>query len=290
MKDKEIRDIELDLLLEGILRRHGYDFRHYAKASLKRRVMSIKKKLGMGYISEIIPAILRDDGAINDFLREMSISVTEMFRDPNFFSAIREKVFPYLGSYPFLKIWHAGCSTGEEVYTMAILLKEEDLYQRSRIYATDFNNESLYKAKEGIYPLNKIKTYMENYNRSNPKASFSDYYHAGYKSAKMLEDLKKGITFANHNLVTDGVFGEMNLIVCRNVLIYFDKDLQNRVLRLFRASLCHRGFLCLGSKESLRFSEVADDFEVVSKKEKIFRKRRLSFTSEDERNEAIQND
>lgn len=290
MKEKEIKDIELDLLLDGILRRHGYDFRHYARASLKRRVMSISKKLGVDHVSEIIPPILRNDEAINDFLREMSISVTEMFRDPNFFAALREKVFPYLGSYPFLKIWHAGCATGEEVYAMAILLKEEGLYQRSRIYATDFNNESLHKAREGIYPLKKMKPYMENYNRSTPKASFSDYYHAGYKSAKMLEDLKKGITFANHNLVTDGVFGEMNLIVCRNVLIYFDKDLQNRVLSLFCASLCHRGFLCLGSKESLRFSEVADDFEVVSQKERIFRKRRLPFLSELEQNEATQND
>ena len=289
MKEKEIRDIELDLLLETILRRHGYDFRHYARASLKRRVMSISKKLGVEHISEIIPPILRNDEAINSFLREMSISVTEMFRDPKFFAALREKVFPYLHSYPFLKIWHAGCATGEEVYAMAILLKEADLYQRSRIYATDFNNESLHKAREGIYPLKKMKTYMDNYNRSNPKASFSDYYHAGYHSAKMLEELQKRITFANHNLVTDGVFGEMNLIVCRNVLIYFDKDLQNRVLRLFRASLCHRGFLCLGSKESLRFSEVADDFEVVSQKERIFRKRRLSSTSEYGQ-EVIQND
>ena len=286
MKEKEIRDIELDLLLESIVRRHGYDFRHYAKASLKRRVGSISKKLGVNHISEIIPPILRNDEAIDVFLKEMSISVTEMFRDPSFFAAIREKVFPYLDSYPFPKIWHAGCATGEEVYAMAILLKEEGLYKRSRIYATDFNNESLHKAKEGIYPLKKMKTYMDNYNRSNPKASFSDYYHAGYESAKIIEPLKEGITFANHNLVTDGVFGEMNLIVCRNVLIYFDKGLQNRVLRLFRASLCHRGFLCLGSKESLRFSEVADDFEVISKAEKIFRKRRLPSTSKYEPCEA----
>jgi chemotaxis protein methyltransferase CheR len=199
-------------------------------------------------------------------------------------------VFPYLRSYPFLKIWHAGCATGEEVYAMAILLKEEGLVKRSRIYATDFNNESLHKAKEGIYPLKKMKTYLDNYNRSGPKASFSDYYHVGYESAKMIETLREGITFANHNLVTDGVFGEMNLIVCRNVLIYFDKDLQNRVLRLFRASLCHRGFLCLGSKESLRFSEVADDFEIISRTGRIFRKRRLSSPSAFDEQEVIQND
>ncbi len=280
MKEKEIRDIELDLLIESIFRRHGHDFRHYARASFKRRVKSMAKKLGVDHISDIIPPILRDDAAINDFLREMSITVTEMFRDPDFFAAVREKVLPYLGSYPFLKIWHAGCATGEEAYAMAIVLKEGGLSRRSRIYGTDFNNDSLHKAGEGIYPLDKMKKYMVNYNRSNPKASFSDYYHAGYKSAKMSDDLRESITFANHNLVTDGVFGEMNLIVCRNVMIYFDKDLQNRVLRLFHDSLCHRGFLCLGPKESLRFSDVADDFEVVSKKEKIFRKRRLSSKSE----------
>jgi chemotaxis protein methyltransferase CheR len=280
MKEKEIRDIELDLLLEGILRRHGYDFRNYARASLRRRVGSMASKLGVDHISQIIPSILRDEAVINDFLREMSINITEMFRDPTFFAAIREKVIPYLDSYPFLKIWHAGCATGEEVYSMAIVFKEEDLYKRSRIYATDFNNESLHKAEEGIYDLDKLKKYMGNYNHSKPKASFSEYYLAGYQSAKMGESLREHITFANHNLVTDGIFGEMNLIVCRNVMIYFDKHLKNKVLRLFRDSLCHRGFLCLGPKESLQFSEVADDFEVVSKKEKIFRKRRLSSKSE----------
>ncbi len=286
MKENEIKDIELDLLIESIRRRHGYDFGHYARASFKRRVASMASKLGVDHISQIITPILRDDAAINDFLREMSVTVTEMFRDPIFFAAIREKVLPYLESYPFLKIWHAGCATGEEVYAMAIVLKEEGLYRRVRIYATDFNNESLHKAEEGIYPLDKMKKYMAAYNRSNPKASFSDYYHSGYKSAKMNEDLRECITFANHNLVTDGVFGEMNLIICRNVMIYFDKDLQNRVLSLFKDSLCHRGFLCLGPKESLRFSEVAEDFEEVSKKEKIFRKRRLSPTSEYQREET----
>jgi len=275
MKEEDIRDIELDLLLEGIHRRYGYDFRHYARASLRRRVANVAVKLGMDHISQIIHPILRVDAAMSVFLREMSISVTEMFRDPDFFVALREKVLPYLDSYPFLKIWHAGCSTGEEAYAMAIVLKEEGLFRRSRIYATDFNNESLHTAEEGIYPLDKLKKYMANYNRSNGRASFSDYYHAEYKSAKMSSDLRKCITFANHNLVTDGVFGEMNLIVCRNVMIYFDKDLQNRVLRLLSDSLCHRGFLCLGPKESLRFSHVAADFDVVSKAERIFRKRRF---------------
>ncbi len=273
MREKELKEIELDLLLEGILHRHGYDFRHYARASLRRRLASLMAKLGVDHISEAIPRILRDDSVFNDFLREMSITVTEMFRNPSFYAAVRKTVFPYLKTYPLVKIWHAGCATGEEVYSMAIMLEEEGLYQRAQIYATDFNNESLDKAKEGIYPLDRMKKFMASHNKSAPKGSFSDYYHAKYRSAKMSDTLRERITFANHNLVTDGVFGEMNLIVCRNVLIYFDKALQNRVLTLFRDSLAHRGFLCLGSKESLDFSAVAREFEAASKKERIFQKR-----------------
>ncbi len=272
MIDRQLRDIELDLLLAGIQRRHGYDFQHYARASLKRRVASMASKLGVDHISEIIPLVLRDETVFNDFLREMSISVTEMFRDPTFYAAVREKVLPYLKTYPMVKIWHAGCATGEEVYSMAIVLEEEGLYQRTRIYATDFNNESLDKAREAIYPLGKMKKYLAGYNNSAPRSSFSNYYQARYGEAKMSKTLKENITFANHNLVTDGVFGEMNLILCRNVLIYFNKELQNNVLRLFRDSLCHRGFLCLGTKESLQFSKVGADFEVVNHKERIFRK------------------
>ncbi len=273
MREKELRDIELDLLLEAILLRHGYDFRHYARASLRRRVASLMSGLALHHVSEVIPRILRNDAVFNDFLREMSVTVTEMFRDPSFFAAIRERVLPYLRTYPLLKIWHAGCATGEEVYSRAIVLKEQGLYRRSQIYATDFNNESLDKAKQGIYALEKIRKFMANYNRSNPQASFTDYYHARYDAARMNDGLRERITFANHNLAADGVFGEMNLIVCRNVLIYFDKELQNRVLRLFHDSLCHRGFLCLGPKETLGFSEIADNFEVVSKAKRIFRKR-----------------
>ena len=282
MKDKELKDIELDLLLEGILRRHGYDFRHYARASLKRRVASLMTKVDVAQISEVIPQILRDDAVFNAFLKEMSVTVTEMFRDPNFYSAVRKKIVPYLTTYPVVKIWHAGCATGEEVYSMAILLKEEGLYDRAQIYATDFNNESLDKAKEGIYPLDKMKGFMASHNKSAPKSSFSDYYHAKYASAKMADALKERITFANHNLVTDGVFGEMNLIVCRNVLIYFDKNLQNRVLKLFRDSLSHRGFLCLGTKESLDFSDVAGDFEPIAIRERIFQKTRVTIPGKTE--------
>lgn len=273
MNEQGLREIELDLLLEGIQRRHGYDFRHYARASLRRRVASLMAKFDFEHVSEIIPRVLRDDAVFNHFLKEMSITVTEMFRDPLFYAALRKKVVPHLRTYPRVKIWHAGCATGEEVYSMAILLEEEGLYQRAQIYATDFNNASLDTAKEGIYPLDRMQKFMANHNKSSPKGSFADYYHASYDAAKMSDSLREGITFANHNLVTDGVFGEMNVIVCRNVLIYFDKNLQDRVLKLFRDSLCHRGFLCLGSKESLQFSEVAEEFEVVSDRQRIFRKR-----------------
>ena len=272
MKAKELREIELDLLLEAILRRYGHDFRQYARASLKRRTDALCQKLDRPHLADLIPLLLHDKKVFNDFLRELSITVTEMFRDPWFYAALREKVLPHLATYPLIKIWHAGCATGEEVYSMAILLEEAGLYPRSQIYATDYNNESLDKAKEGIYPLEKMKHYTANYNKSAPQGFFSNYYHAKYDLAKMSETLKRNITFANHNLVTDQVFGEMNLIICRNVLIYFNKDLQNRVLRLFRESLAHRGFLCLGSKESLSFSDVADDFEVIAKRERIFRK------------------
>ncbi|MBT4521616.1 MAG: protein-glutamate O-methyltransferase CheR [Halieaceae bacterium] len=275
MNEKDLKALELDLLLESIQRRYGYDFRHYAQASLKRRVASMVNLLSLEHISEIIPQILRDDSVCNDFLRVMSITVTEMFRDPDFYALIRTKVVPYLKTYPALKIWHAGCATGEEVYSMAVILKEEGLYQRTQIYATDFNNESLDVAKAGIYPLDRMRLFMDNHNRSGTTSSLTEYYTADDDSARMSDALRENITFANHNLVTDGVFGEMNLILCRNVLIYFDKMLQNRVLNLFRDSLSHRGFLCLGSKESLEFSPVAQEFEAVSRHERIFQKRGL---------------
>lgn len=283
MKEKELRDIEVELLLECIYRRYGHDFRHYARASLNRRVSSFLSRKNLAHISELIPRVLRDRDVFNDFLREMSITVTEMFRDPNFYVVLRKEVFPYLRTYPLIRIWHAGCATGEEVYSMAIALKEEGLYGRAQIYATDFNNESLDKAREGVYDLNSMKKYMASYNRSAPVGSFSDYYVANDTAAKMCDSLKEHITFANHNLVTDGIFGEMNVIVCRNVLIYFDRELQDRALRLFRESLIHRGYLCLGSKESIEFSAVAGDFEAVSKAERVFQLRGIPYDSSRER-------
>jgi chemotaxis protein methyltransferase CheR len=202
----------------------------------------------------------------------MSITVTEMFRDPAFYTAIREKLIPALKTFPFVKIWHAGCATGEEVYSMAILLHEENFLDRARIYATDFNKHSLDIAEKGVYPARNMALHAANYRASGGKANFEDYYSAGYDLAKMKDMLKKNITFSYHNLVTDSVFGEMNVVICRNVLIYFDKILQERVFGLFTDSLRHSGFLCLGSKESLNFSSVKKNFETVESKQKIYRK------------------
>jgi chemotaxis protein methyltransferase CheR len=195
-----------------------------------------------------------------------------MFRDPLFYKSVRKEVIPILKTYPFLKIWHAGCSSGEEVYSMAILLQEEGLLEKTQIYATDFNQSILQKAKDGIYPIKYLKEYTSNYQNAGGLASFSDYYNANYDSAIFHNSLKKNIVFADHNLVFDGVFGEMNMIVCRNVLIYFDKVLQNKVIKLFKESLIPGGVLCLGSKESLKFSEQYYSFEPLFEKEKIYRK------------------
>jgi chemotaxis protein methyltransferase CheR len=263
---------EVDLLLEAIYREKGYDFRQYARASLQRRIHSQLKRHGLVHISELIPLYLHSEAAFDSFLKEMSITVTDMFRDPPFYKRFRELVIPKLKTWPFVKIWCAGCATGEEVYSLAIVLKEENFYDRCQIYATDYNNHSLHKAREGIYPLAKLQQYSANYNKSGAKFSFADYYHADYNGGKILENLKKKIVFSHHNLVVDAIFGEMNVIICRNVLIYFNRQLQNRVLSLFDQSLCHGGFLCLGTKETLQFSSIAKTFEVVADQVKIYRK------------------
>ena len=272
MKDKEIEKIEIELVLEGIHRRYGYDFRHYAMASLKRRLRRRMQLAGLEHLSQLLPAVIHDEAFFETFLKDLSITVTEMFRDPPFYKQLRKHVIPALKTYPFIKIWHAGCATGEEVYSLAIVLQEEGYLDRAQIYATDFNTHSLEVAREGIYALDKIQQYTANYNRSGGRASFSDYYRARFSAAKMDDALKRNITFAYHNLVTDGVFGEMNLIVCRNVLIYFDRTLQDHVLRLFFDSLCRRGFLCLGTKETPEFSGLASGFEQLSSKARIYRR------------------
>jgi chemotaxis protein methyltransferase CheR len=265
--------IELNLLFEGIYQRYGYDFRDYGKAHAKRRILHRLALSGISSVSELQHRILYDDSFFHQLLQDLSINTTEMFRDPEFFLSVREQVIPVLKTYPFIKIWHAGCSTGEEVYSMAILLKEEGLLNRTQIYATDFNPAVLQKAREGIYPANLMKDYTRNYIKSGGKSSFSDYYNARYDSAILKKVLKENVVFADHNLVTDSVFGEMNLVMCRNTLIYFNKSLQDKVVGLFRDSLVSGGFLCLGSKESITFSPHQVSFEPVVGKWKIFRKK-----------------
>lgn len=273
MRKNEIEKIEIDLFLEAMEKRYGYDFRNYARASINRRVRHLLDKTGCAGITEMTKKVLYEEHFFEEIVSDFSIQVTEMFRDPDFYIAVRETVIPFLKTYPFVKIWHAGCATGEEVYSLAIALKEEGLYDRATIFATDFNDFALDKAKEGVYPIEHIKQYTYNYQKAGGKGSFSEYYNAHYGSAIMDQSLKKNITFANYNLVTDGVFGEMNMILCRNVLIYFNKDLQERVFKLFRDSLIYDGFLCLGTKESLQFAGVFNEFKVISKKQKIYKRK-----------------
>jgi len=272
MTEQEIQGFEIQQLLEAIFFRYGYDFRHYAAASLSRRILNRVAMSGLSCVADLTAKILRDSEVFELFLKDMSITVTEMFRDPYVFKKIREEVCLHLQTYPRINIWHAGCATGEEAYSMAILLKEEGLLDRCQIYATDYNNHSLSIAKKGIYPASQIKQYSQNYMASGAKASFADYYSAKYGLAKMDDSLKKNITFANHNLMKDQSFAQMHLILCRNVLIYFDPELKNRALDIFNQSLIHRCFLVLGDKETLDFSQVQDSFDVSSRKEKIYRK------------------
>ena len=270
MESTTLEQIEINLLLEAVYQRYGYDFREYNQASVKRRLLQHLAKTKCHNLAELIPGILHNPDAFKALFFDMSVTVTEMFRDPWFFLVLREKVFPFLKTFPFINIWQAGCATGEEVYSLAIMLKEEGLYDRTRIYATDFNDAALEKAKARIYPLERIKEYSSNYQKGGGRKSLADYYRARYQSVIMDASLQENITFANHNLTTDGVFAEMHLVLCRNVLIYFNRALQNRALSIFRDSLCYNGFLCLGSKETVQFSSVQRDFAEFSAKERIY--------------------
>jgi len=272
MKEPEIEAIEIELLLEAIYQRYGYNFRSYARASIQRRTRQFLANSGCPSLSDLTAKVLRDEHSFSGLAQYLSITVTEMFRDPFVYRAIREQAVPLLRTWPHFKVWHAGCATGEEAYSLAILLEEEGLFKRATIYATDFNDSSLAKAREGIYPLDQVKAATKSYQESGGKASFSEYYHADYGAAAMDGSLKKRITFANHNLATDNSFGEMHLVFCRNVLIYFNRDLQNRALKLFTESLVHGGFLCLGTKEALQFTDVYGDYEPVDEKAKIYKK------------------
>ena len=269
----EKENLELNLLLEAILKCYGYDFRNYARASLLRRANLYKESNGLASISDLIPRTVHDPEFFSKLVYHFSITYTEMFRDPLFYKQLILKVFPVLETHPYIKIWHAGCATGEEVYSTAIMLKEAGIYDRCTIFATDYNDSALEIAKAGIYRIDDMKQYIAAYQTAGGIHPFSNYFTAGDHSVTMAKELKKNITFANHNLVLDGIFGEMHLILCRNVLIYFNKDLQNRVLELFNNSLVQGGFLCLGTKESLRYSSVADEFAVVDDRERIYKKK-----------------
>ena len=274
-ENSENINIEIKLFLEAIFQKYGYDFRNYSLAHIKRRILHRLSVSHIGSISIMQDRVLRDPDFLQQILLDFSINVTEMFRDPDFYKAIRKEVVPLLKTYPFIKIWHAGCSTGEEVYSMAILLQEEGLLERTQIYATDFNQNVLKSAKEGIYSVENVKEYTQNYLRAGGKENFSDYYTAHYDRVMMNKDLCENVLFAHHNLVTDSVFSEVNLVICRNVLIYFERVLQNRVVGLFKDSLISGGILCLGSKESLQFNEHAQFFSPLVGKEKIYRKNYL---------------
>jgi chemotaxis protein methyltransferase CheR len=265
-------DIELRMLMEAVYLKYNYDFRDYTGASQKRRVLVALRAMECDTVSALQARVLREPQAFAQLLQYLTIPVTEMFRDPEYYEAVRTQVVPFLRTYPSLKIWIAGCSTGEEVWSMAILLQEEGLLERSLVYATDINPQSLEAARRGVFPLDRMRLYTENYQKAGGTRAFSDYYTAAYGGALFDRSLVENVTFADHSLATDSVFSETHFVSCRNVMIYFNRRLQDRVLGLFHESLCHRGFLGLGSKESIDFSSYAQRFETLSKRERLFRK------------------
>ena len=263
---------DLHELLQSIRKLYGYDFTEYAEASVGRRIDHFMKGNKIGSFAQLRTLLLTDEKAFAHFVQEFTVNVTEMFRDPSFYKSLRENVLGRLATYPFIKVWIAGASTGEEVYSMAILLKEEGLLDRSVIYATDINQKALQAAKEGVFHIDLMKAYTNNYLKSGAKGAFSDYYIAKYDSALIDKSLRQNIVFSIHNLAIDQSFNEFQLILCRNVLIYFNQSLQNKVIRLFNESLCSFGFLALGNKESLLFSDNKKDFEEIDRRERIFMK------------------
>ncbi|HEY6606530.1 MAG TPA: protein-glutamate O-methyltransferase CheR [Gaiellaceae bacterium] len=271
-RQDDLEDIELSLLLEGIFRQYGFDFREYAPASLRRRVWRRAHAEGLSTISALQDRLLHDPACMERLLLDLSINVTAMFRNPGFYTAFRRKVVPMLRTYPFTRIWIAGCSTGEEVYSLAILLQEEDLYDRTRLYATDINEAVLERARGGVFPLDKMREYTQNYINAGGSRAFSEYYLAKYDGAQFQRTLVDNVVFAQHNLVSDRSFNEFNVIVCRNVMIYFDRSLQERVHRLFYDSLVTFGVLGLGQRESIRQSPYEDRYEELEPTEKLYRK------------------
>ena len=272
IKKDELEVIEIQLFLEALYRYYGFDFRDYALASLKRRIWNAVKAERLTSVSGLQEKVLHDPACLERFLLGLSVHVTSMFRDPSFFLTFRQKVVPLLRTYPFIRIWLAGCSTGEEVYSMAILLEEEGIYHRCRIYATDMNELVLKQAKAGIYPAKLMQEYTQQYLQAGGKRSFSEYYTAGYDSAIFRSSLRENIIFSQHNLATDRSFNEFHVIFCRNVLIYFNQSLQDRVHKLLFESLSRFGVLGLGRQESINFTPHEDQYEALDKREKLYRR------------------
>jgi len=270
--DAKDLDIELKLLLDAIYLKYHYDFRGYAPQSLLRRLLQAAESLGCRTLSQLQDRVLHEPALFPTMLDYLTVQVSEMFRDPSFFRALRERVVPFLRTYPSLKLWVAGCSTGEEVYSLAILLREEGLLERTLIYATDINPVALQRAEAGVYAVDRIATFTRNHMESGGRGSLSEHYTAAYGNAVFDRALRKHIVFSDHSLATDSVFAEVQLLSCRNVLIYFDRELQERALGLFKDSLCRKGFLGLGARESLRFSQHESAFSVVDREDRIFQK------------------
>jgi chemotaxis protein methyltransferase CheR len=267
-----VEDIEIQLLLEALYQRYHYDFRNYAKTSVKRRLKQAREQMGFQTFTAMQESLLHNPALLSRLLGYLTIQVSEMFRDPSYFRALREKVVPHLRTYPSLKVWIAGCSEGEELYSFVILFREEGLEDRTLFYATDINQSALDRAGAGIYDLDRIKLFTENHRKSGGKSSLSDYYSAAYGRASFDKTLRQRVVFSDHSLVTDAVFAEMNVISCRNVMIYFDRILQDRAVGLFKDSLARKGFLGLGAKESLRFSGHAGSFTDFVREEKIYQR------------------
>jgi chemotaxis protein methyltransferase CheR len=271
-QDKPATEIEVRLLLEAIYLRFHYDFRSYSMASLKRRILAALPKLQCATISALQDKVLHEPEALGALLQFLTVQVSDMFRDPTYFRAFRERVVPELETYPSLKIWVAGCSTGEEVYSLAIALSESKLLERTMIYATDINPAALASAEAGVYAIDRIASFSDNYRQAGGTGSLSDYYTAAYGNAAFSRHLRTRVVFSDHSLATDNVFGEMQVVSCRNVLIYFDRALQDRALKLFADSLVRRGFLGLGSRETLQFSPLAGSFRECVASEKWYQR------------------
>jgi chemotaxis protein methyltransferase CheR len=267
-----VEALELELLLEGVFRRYGYDFRDYARTSIRRRVTGLMQAEGVATVSALQERVLHDTAAWERFLQGVSVNVSAMFRDPSFFLAFRQRAVPLLRTYPFIRIWQAGCSLGEEAYSLAILLQEEGLYERSLIYATDINEVTLRQAREGIYPADLMQRYTQNYIQAGGRRSFSEYYTARYDFAMLRPSLQQNIVFSQHNLVSDGGFNEFNVVLCRNVMIYFNRSLQERTHTLLHTSLSMFGVLGLGARETLRFLPHERSYEPLVPEEKLYKR------------------